>query len=203
MTKLKLQIVIAIIGLLSIALGIWTMLQTPTMILAPWFYVGLYLAIAFFPSLLFGFLTKALLRSSWHVLTFTSIVMTVISITFCVIEHKPSYKIIVPDNYVGEVKLLVSNENDNDLKINQFGIGYINQQTYRNGFRSIIIKGQQDISKKVTGYSTGSYATSLLNNLSFDYVSFEIPGKQENPEITNFDSLIMTKAIDTTRLWKK
>ena len=110
MNKLKLQITIGTIGLISTAIGIWTMLQTPTMILTPWFLVGLYLPIAFIISLVVGFLTKALLKSSWHTLTFTALTMTVICLTFYGSQYKPSYKIIIPETYVGEVKLLLSNE---------------------------------------------------------------------------------------------
>jgi len=203
MTKSKLQIAIVITGLISTGLGIRTMLQIPTMILAPWFLVGLYLPIAFFIALLAGFLAKTLLKSGWHVLTFTSIAMTVICLAFYISEYKPTYKIIIPDNYTGEVKLLVTDGKSNDFNISKFGIGYINQQTYKNRFRPIIIKGQQDISKEIRNYSIGSYVTTSMSNVSFNYVSLEIPGKHETPEITSVDSLIALKAIDTTRLWKK
>ena len=203
MRKSKLQIAIVITGLLSTILGVRTMLQIPTMILAPWFLVGLYLPIVFFISLLAGVLTKALLKSGWHVLIFTSITMTVICFTFYISEYKPTYKIIIPDNYAGEVNLLVTDEKNNDFNINKFGIGYINQPTYKNGFHPIIIKGQQDISKEIHHYSTGSYATTSMSNVSFNYVSFKIPGKHETPEIMSVDSLIALKAIDTARLRKK
>jgi hypothetical protein len=203
MKKLKLQIAIGTIGLISTAIGIWTLLQTPTMILTPLFLVGLYLPIAFIISLIVGFLIKVLLKSSWHTLTFAALTMTVICLTFYGSQYKPSYKIIIPETYVGEVKLLLSNETENDFKVNNFGIGYISKKTYENGFRPTIIKSGQDISKQITGYSTGSHATTSSSNLSLDYLSFEIPGKVDSTFVIDFDCLLKLKAIDTKRLRRK
>jgi hypothetical protein len=203
MNKLKLQIAIGTIGLISTAIGIRTMLQTPTMILTPWFLVGLYLPIAFVVLLVVGFFTKAILKSSWHTLTFTALTMTVICLTFYASQYKPSYKIIIPDGYIGEVKLLLSNENENDFRVNNFGIGYINQKTFENGFRPTIIQRRQDISKQITGYSTGSYATTSSSNLALDYLSFEIPGKVDSSAIPDFDNLLQLNAIDRKRLRRK
>jgi len=203
MNKLKLQITIGTIGLISTAIGIWTMLQTPTMILTPWFLVILFLPIAFIISLVVGSLTKVLLKSSWHTLTFTALTMTVICLTFYGSQYKPSYKIIIPETYVGEVKLLLSNESENDFKINNFGIGYISKKTYENGFRPTIIQSGKDISKQITGYSRGSSATTSSGNLSLHYLSFEIPGKVDSTFVIDFDSLIKIKAIDAKRLRRK
>jgi len=110
---------------------------------------------------------------------------------------------MIPDKYVGEVKLLVSNENQNDFKVNNFGIGYISQRTFKNGFRPTVIKGGQDISDQISGYSTGSYATTSGGKLSFDYLSFELPGKKEVSELIDYDSLVKLNAIDTARLRRK
>ena len=203
MTRPKLQIAIGTIGLLSIWIGIRTMLQIPTMIISPWFLVGLYLTIALVVSFFIGYLTKVFSKSSWHTLTFTALAMTIICSTFYISQYKPSYKINIPDNYVGNVELLVSNEQENDFKVNNFGVGYINKKTFENGFRPTIVKDGHDITKQVSGYSTGSYATTAASNLSLDYVTFEIPGKKENTENIDFDSLLILKAIDPTRLLRK
>jgi len=198
MTKSKLQIAILTIGLISTALGIWTMSQTPTMILSPLFLVGLYLTIALMISLVFGFFAKALLNSNWSTLTFAALSMTFICLTFYASQYNPSYKIIIPANYVGEVRLFVSNEKENDFRVNSIGIGYINQKTYKNGFRPIVIKGGHDISHQISNYEFSSYAADLL---SFDYFSFNIPGKTDS--FISFENLVRIKAIDTTRLHKK
>jgi hypothetical protein len=199
----QIQILIIILGLISTSLGIWTMLQIPTIILSPWSLVAIFLPLTLFIALLIGYLTKVMLNSGWHTMTFAALIMTGICLAFYARQFKPSYKIVVPDNYVGEVRLLVSHENQNDFEVNSFGIGYITQNLYKNGFRPKVIKGGLDISDHVSGYSTGSYETTSGSKLSFDYLSFEIPGKKEVTELIDFDSLVKLKAIDTARLRRK
>lgn len=199
----RIQIAIIILGLISTSVGIWIMLQTPTIILSPWSLVAMFLPIAFLVALLIGYLIKGVLNSGWHTMTFAALVMTVICIIFYASQYRPSYKIMIPDKYVGEVRLLVSNEQQNDFNVNNFGIGYINQDIYKNGFRPRVIKGGQDISDQISGYSISSYATTSGSKLSFDYLSFELPGKNENSGLVDFDSLVRLKAIDTNRLRRK
>jgi energy-coupling factor transporter transmembrane protein EcfT len=112
------------------------------------FLIGIYLPIVFGVSLLIGFLIKKLLKSNWHTLTFISIMLSVICLSFYASQFKSSYEIIVPNNYVGEVKLILSNEKENDFKINNYGIGYISQTTYENGLQPSIIINGEHITKK-------------------------------------------------------
>ena len=204
MKKNKLQIPIIIFGLVAIGLGVRSLLQVPTMILPTWFLVSLYLPIALLISFILGFITKKLTKSTWHMLTFTTIFASLVSLTFYFSEYSPSYTVKIPDTFVGEVKLLVTNESTNDLGVNKFGIGYINQKTYKNGFLPKILKGGKDITKEIHGYSTGSFATSLLHNKQFNYISFVIPGKKENEDDeNNFNDLIKSNGIDTTRILRE
>ena len=198
--KLKIQIPILIIGLISTALGIWTMVQTPTVILPVWFLVLLLLPIIFLISLGLGFVVKRVFKSSWHTLTFTSLIMTIACLTYYVSEYRSSYKIIIPENYVGQVKLFVSRDDKNDFNVNFFGIGYISNETYKEGFIPIVIKGDEDITKQIDGYGTGGYATSKDDKYSFNYLVFEVPGAGENRSVESVEDLVNQKAIDTTRL---
>jgi len=92
MTKLRLQIAIGIVGIMSTLVGIWTMLQIQTMFLSTWFLVGLYLTIALLLSLVVGWLTKKLLKSGWYTLTFTALITTAICLSFYISQYKPYYK---------------------------------------------------------------------------------------------------------------
>src|ERR1700733_9637287 len=118
----QIQIAIVIMALLSTALGIWTMLQIPTMILPRLYIVLIFLPIILLISFIIGSLLTALLNSSWHLLTFMSLVQTAICLIFYASQYRPGYKIVIPDQYAGEVQLLVSNEQKNDFKVNEFGI---------------------------------------------------------------------------------
>lgn len=203
MTKSKIQIAILTLGLLTIGLGIWTMLQIPTLILPSWYLVLIFLPITFLIAFGLGFLTKTLFKLRWHTLTITSIIMTITCLTFYISEFRPSHTIYIPDNYVGEVKLLVTKETNNDFNINEFGIGYINQKTFKNGFYPTVIKDKANITKQIKNYNRGAYASAGTLNISLDYVTFIIPSNKETIDIISFDELINKNAIDTTRLWRR
>lgn len=160
MIRSKLQIGIGVIGLLSIWIFIKTILQIPTIILSPWFLVEIYLTISLAISFIIGYFIKVFSKSSWHTLTFTALVMIIFCLIFYICQYKPKYRINIPDNYIGNVALLVSNEQENDFKVNDFGIGYINKKTFENGFRPTIIKHGLDITNQISGYSKSSYAST-------------------------------------------
>jgi len=203
MTKSKIQIAILTLGLLTIALGIWTMLQIQTFILPSWHLVLILLPITLSIAFGLGFLAKKLFKLRWHTLTITSLIMTIVCLTFYISEYRPSYTIYIPDNYAGEVTLLVSKETNNDFNINKFGIGYINRKTFKNGFHTTVIKNKEDITNQIKNYNRGAYFSAGTLNLSLDYVTFTIPSYKENPAEISFDELININAIDTTRLWTK
>jgi energy-coupling factor transporter transmembrane protein EcfT len=129
------------------------------------------ISITFCVSFILGFLVKKILKSKWHALTFASIFIIIICSTFYISQYKPAYEIIVPGNYVGEVKLFVSNEKGNDFAINKYGIGYIDRETFEKGFYPKIIKGNIDITKQAKEYSKGAFAATQAS----DYSSSEMP----------------------------
>lgn len=153
--KFKPQFIIIALGILSLGVCIWQMLQMKTMILSPWLLVALYLAIVLCISFLVGFIAKKILCSNWHTRTFASIIIIIICGIYYSSEYKPTYTIVIPENYVGEVKLFVSNEKENDFKINEYGIGYINKKTFDNGFYPKLMQGNNNITDEVNGYAKG------------------------------------------------
>jgi hypothetical protein len=150
-----------------------------------------------------GFLIKTLLKSAWHTLTFTALGITAICFSFYINGYTPIFKIIVPDNFVGEVRLLVTKDKGNAFNLNNFGIGYINQKTFKNGFRPIVIKAGKDISEKIHAYETVAYTTLSPSKWVLEYVSFKIPGKKDSLNMLSFEDLIKLNAIDTSRLIKR
>ena len=111
------------------------------------------------------------------------------------------YTVVIPEGYVGEIRLLVSNEND--FSINNYGIGYIDRKTFDEGFYPKIIKGGNDITKQVKEYSKGALATSSGDVYSYEYLSFSVLAKGEHVENKDIEELIKIKAIDTSRLYRK
>lgn len=198
--KYKLQIFIITLGILSLCLGIWQMSKTTTMILSTWFLVLLFLPIVLFTAFILGYLVKILFKSKWYTITFASIFTIIICSIFYISQYKPTYKVIIPENYTGEVKLFVSNEKENDFTINNYGVGYIDKETFDKGFYLKIIKGNNDITKQVKEYSKSSWATTQTTNYTFEYLSFYLSSKKiQNKDV---EELLKVKAIDTARLYR-
>jgi energy-coupling factor transporter transmembrane protein EcfT len=199
----RIQIAIVTLGIVATVLIAWSILQTPTMILPSWLLVLMIVPIICLIALLVGFLIKVILKSEWHSITFASLLITIIYLAIYSKMFRPSYRIELPDQYAGKVLLLVSNEKENDFKINKYGIGYINQYTFKNGFRPYVFKAGKNISDLISGYSTGSFSTNMGFKLSFNFLSFDVPGNTNNSSPIPYDSLVKLKAIDTTRVKRR
>lgn len=195
------QIILPILAIFLLGAGIWQMLQTKTMILSPWFLVVISLPSTLLLSFALGFTLKKLLNSKWQTLTFTSMFIIIFCSIFYISEYKPVYIIVIPKNYVGEIRLFLSN--DNDFSINRYGIGYIDMKTFNDGFYPKIIQGGNDITKRVKEYSKGALVTTSEDVYSFEYLSFYILDIGKKVESKDIEELVKIKAIDTTRLYKK
>jgi len=179
------------------------MLQTKTMILPSWFLAIVFLPVTLCVSFALGALAKKIFNSKWRSLTFASIFTIALSLIYYVFQYRPVYTVVIPKDYIGEVRLVVSNENENDFFVNKYGIGYIDRETFDKGFYPKIVKGGNDITKEVKEYSKGALATTSDDIYSYEYLSFSILAKGENVEDQDIEELIKNKAIDTTRLYRR
>lgn len=201
--KFKIQPIIIALGIFSLCVGIWQMLQTKTMILPSWCLLLLTLPCTLLVSFGLGIVVKKILNSKWQALTFASIFVIIFCSIFYIIEYRPVYTVVIPEGYVGEVKLLVSDEKENDFFINNYGIGYIDRKTFDEGFYPKIVKGDSDITIQVKEYSKGALATTPDDIYSYEYLSFSVLDKGDSLEDKDIEELIKIKAIDTTRLYKR
>jgi hypothetical protein len=206
MLKSKGQIAIIIIGLISLGLGIKSMLRVPTVILPPWFLVLLYVPIIVGFSFFLGLLIKALIKIEASKLTYTSFFVTIFSLAFYISEYKPTYEIIVPEKFNGVVNLYLSKEEKNDFRLNSFGIGYICKKTFYNGFKPKAIKNGHDITNELSDFYSGT-VSSVGKNGNFgpyQYLSFKIsPHAIDTSTLTNnLQKMIELNILDTTRILK-
>jgi hypothetical protein len=205
--KDKAQRAIQILGLAGLVLGILTMLKTPTVILPPWFLVLLFLPILLGVSFLLGLGTRYLLKSNWTKLTFTTLFVGLFCIAFYVSEYRPTHKIIVTDSFSGQVRLLLSKDEKDKFELNEYGIGYVSESTYRQGFKPRVEKNGKDITDEVIrSLSFGSMTNATVDGKiigPYSYLSFIVPGQSTNSLNTDLQELIDKNAIDTTRLIKK
>jgi hypothetical protein len=198
--KNKIQIITIFLGLLSFILLFKSILETETMILSPWFLALIWSIGPLTICLIIGILIKKLFKFSLFALTIPSLLFIIYFGVYKIIEYKPNYIIQIPENYKGEVKLFVSDKND--FLINNQGIGYINEKTFKNGFYPSIMKGNINITEKVEQYNKVTFIPSSMTNHSFEYLSFNV-SKPINDENRSIEKLINAGAIDTTRLLRK
>jgi len=198
--KMKIQIGIVALAFFVLIYGAVQILEMPTMILPSWFILILLVGVVFSVATGIAFLIKTLLKSDWNLFTFTVIIMAVFCIGYLALTYKPSCKIVVDANYTGEAKLFVSKHgmnNEDKVILNRYGVGYISKEKFDKGFYPIVIQGGKDITKKIQEYRKNTFTSTSLNQKSFDYLSFDIPGKSDIP-MKSVDDLIKLDAVDTT-----
>ena len=217
MTKSKSQIIITAIGLLSLGMIIKTILFTPTMIIPGWFLAILYAVIILGLSFGLGAITKNFVKKEWRLTSHASIFVSIVYLILYSYEYRATYKIIIPENFYGEVKIFRSNDQENDFNINQYGIGYVSDETYKKGFYPKVIKEGKDITKEISDFSK----VESLENINvdgsiigpYDYLKFTVkyPNllnskkdlKYFGNASNNLRKLIEINAVDTTRILRK
>ena len=194
---------IILIGLISLWLGVQTMLETPTVILSAWFLVIMYGSILLLLAFGLGVLIVSLTKSKVHLLTAASFIVTIVCLAFYISEFRPTYKIYVTESFNGEVKLFRSTLNKNKLLLSKYGVGYITDKAYREGFKPIIYQNGKDITKECKSIVQGSVAFASIDGTSFGpfpYVGFTIGDTSVDTIWNNLTNIVEMKIIDTTIL---
>nr|WP_293304359.1 hypothetical protein [Allomuricauda sp.] len=91
--------------------------------------------------------------------TLFAVVSSIITIGLHIYIYSPPLKIIVPDNFVGEINLVVHPKNEKNLKINSNGTGYITESIYLsssgNKKPNVYFKNGERVSpKRIIGYDS-------------------------------------------------
>ena len=198
--------ILILMGLVSAWLGVRTMLKIPTVILSGWFLVILFGGILLLLSFGLGALFSSLTKSKIHLLSSTSIIVTIVCLGFYISEYRQTYTINIADNFIGEVKLFRSTLNNNRLSLNKYGVGYITDKTYQKGFKPIVIKNGRDITKECKTIVQGNVASAGVDGSSFgpfSYVGFTVGDNTTDTLWTDLEKAIELKIIDTSIIIKK
>ena len=193
------------VGLVSLYLGVRTMLEIPTLILPGWFLVIMYGGILVLVSFGLGALISSLTKSKVHLLTATSLIVTIICLAFYIHEYRPTYKIYVPQTFTGEVKLFHSTLDDNNLSLNKYGVGYITDKAYRKGFKPVVYQNGKDITDECKNLGQGSVSFAGIDGTNlgpFSYVGFKIKDHEADTLWTDLKEVIERKMIDTSIIKK-
>jgi hypothetical protein len=127
MTDRKLKI---LFGLLSVVLLITLLFKLTTvpggMILSGLFLGGMYIFGIIIVCLILSVLLKLIFKKT----SYLTLMLVTTSISFLAFHYQlysPTLTIIVPNNYKGEINLVLSNVDDNILTVDSNGIGYLNK----------------------------------------------------------------------------
>ena len=194
-----------LIGLISFLLGVRTMLEVSTVILSGWFLVIMYGSILLLIAFGLGALIRSLTKSKIHLLSGASLIVAIVCLAFYISKFRPTYKIYVADNFAGEVKLFRSTLDNNRLSLNNYGVGYITDKAYRQGFKPIVYQNGKDITKECETIVQGNLAFAGVDGKSFgpfSYVGFTIGDNSGDTLWNNLTKIIEMKIIDTTIMKK-
>jgi len=193
------------IGIVALYLGARTMLEVPTLIIPSWFLTIIYGSVLLLLSYGFSVLITSLTKLKIQLLTVNALIVTVVCLYFYVSQAKSIYKIYVPENFVGEVRLFRSTLSQNRLHLNGFGVGYITEDAYKEGFKPIIYQGGKDITKECKDFAQGSIAFAGIDGESigpFSYMSFIVKNTTNDTIWTDVKKVVETRVINVSIMRK-
>ncbi len=132
--------------------------------------------------------------------SFLTIFFITTTISFIVYHYQlysPTLPIIVPNGYRGEINLVLSNVEENILKIDSNGIGYITEWTFNKAYSRPVVKQTNgvDLDKNLVGFNpTSFFGKSISDENSIRSLSFKII--PDNHQEKNFYTLEWMDKVD-------
>jgi len=202
----KLEISIGLISLGLLATLIYKLTEVPGgMILSGLFLGGMVIALILIGGLILTWLTKLISKK----LPFWTVYFSLTSIAFTVFHYQllsPTLKIVVPENYTGQVSLIKSNVTENILTLDSNGIGYIDEWTFNKLYLKPIVVDQNgtDLTKYCVGFNPSTFfghstSTSSENNMEIKSLSFKIVPKEKIEEKQYYHT-DLTKLVEREKI---
>ena len=202
----KLKIATGLISLGFLTTLIYKLTDVPGgMILSGLFLGGMVIVLILLGGLVLTGLTKLISKE----LHFWTIYFTITAIAFAVFHYQlysPTLKIIVPENYTGQVSLIKSNVTENILTVDSNGIGYLNEWTFNKLYSKPIVVDQNgtDLTKQSVGFNPSTFfglgtSSSSETNMEIKSLSFEIVPKEKIGEKQYYHT-DLTKLVDTEKI---
>lgn len=149
-------------GLISLGLLV-TLISKVTevpggVILSGLFLGGMVIALILIGGLILTWLTKLISKR----LPFWTAYFTITAIAFAIFHYQlysPTLKIVVPENYTGQVSLIKSNVTENILTVDSNGIGYLNERTFNKLYSKPIVVDEngRDLTKQCVGFNPSTF----------------------------------------------
>lgn len=180
MTDRKLKI---IFGLLSVGLLTTLLFKLTTvpggMILSGLFLGGMCIVGIIIVCLILSGLLKLIVKRT----SYLTIFFITTSISFLVFHYQlysPTLTIIIPNDYKGEINLILSNVEDNILTVDSNGIGYLNKWTFNKTYTrpNVVQVNGKNLDKNLVGFNSSTFfgkgKVCCINRQQFQSLSFEI-----------------------------
>jgi len=158
-TNRKLKI---IFGILSVGLLTTLLLKLTTvpggMILSGLFLGGMYIVGIIIVSLILSGLLKLIFKKTSY-LTIFFITTSISFLAFHYQLYSPTLTIIVPNDYKGEINLVLSNVDDNILTVDSNGIGYLNKWTFNKTYTrpNVVQVDGKNLDKNLVGFNPSTF----------------------------------------------
>ncbi len=202
----KLKIATGLISLGLLATLIYKLTDVPGgMILSGLFLGGMVIVLILFGGLILTWLIKLISKR----LPFWTVYFTVTAIAFAVFHYQlysPTLKIVVPENYTGEVNLIKSNVKENILTVDSNGIGYLNEWTFNKLYSKPIVVdvNGKDLTEQCVGFNPSTFfglgtTASSEKNGEIKSLSFEIVPKDKIGEKQYYHT-DLTKLVDKEKI---
>ena len=157
--KRKTLIISALVSLGLLVTLLIKLIRVPGgMILPGWFLGGMMIILILLAAPVLAWLIKLIVKR----LSFWTAYFILTAIAFMAFHYQlysPTLKIIVPENYTGEVNLIKSNVADNILRLDSNGIGYLNEWTFNKVYSKPIVldsKGN-DLTEQLVGFNPSTF----------------------------------------------
>jgi hypothetical protein len=202
----NLKIAIGLISLGLLVTLIYKLTEIPGgMILSGLFLGGMVITLILIGGLILTWLTKLIAKK----LPFWTIYFTLTAVAFAVFHYQlysPTLKIVVPENYTGQVSLIKSNVAENILTLDSNGIGYLDEWTFNQTYSKPIVVdvNGKNLEEQLVGFNNSSFfglgtSTTSENQIEIKSKSFEIVPEDKTGEKqyyhTNLSSLVDKEKI--------
>lgn len=180
MTDRKLKI---IFGLLSVGLLTTLLFKLTTvpggMILSGLFLGGMCIVGIIIVCLILSGLLKLIFKKTSY-LTLMFITTSISFLAFHYQLYSPTLTIIAPNDYKGEINLVLSNVDGNILTVDSNGIGYLNKWTFNKTYArpKVVQLDGKNLDKNLVGFNPSTFFGSgtgcCIDGKQFKSLSFEI-----------------------------
>jgi hypothetical protein len=196
-------------GIISLGL-LATLIYKLTDVPGGMFLSGLFIGVMWIVVILaVGLLLTWLTRLIFKKISFWTLYFSLTAIAFALFHYQiysPTIKIIVPENYSGEVNLVRSNVNENILTLDTNGIGYLNEWTFNHLYLKPIVldKNEKNFTEQCVGFNPTTFfalgtTTTTEGNREIKSLIFDIVPEDKIGEKQYFNTNL-SKLVDKEKI---